>query len=172
MVTDAVLAAIRKMNPGNYVEPEKEVGSCVTVNENGPDNIAPVIGDIIWLKRAEKIIVEVSVIVPEANTYMNQWNTYLTQDAASERTETKKRVKYASVNSINGVNATIPADSVVPFVLELGPAAFSFVNRVFETQTYRRSHLISEIALICAKFTGIMLTASRDRYISQTLTGG
>jgi hypothetical protein len=175
-VTDALLAAIRRMNPGNYAEPEKEVGSCVTVNENGPDRIAPVIGDIVWLKGAEKIIVEVSVIVPEANSYMTRWNTYLTQDAASEHTETLKRVKYAKVNSINGVNATIPADSVVPFVLEssgrLGPAAFSFINRVFETQTYRRSHLITEIALICAKINGKMLTASRDRYITQALTGG
>jgi hypothetical protein len=110
------------------------------------------------MKGAEKIIVEVSVIVPEANTYMARWDTYLTQDAASEHTETKKRVKYAKVNRINEENATILADSVVPFILEasgrLGPAAFSFIDRVFETQTCRRSQLISEIALICAKFTG------------------
>jgi hypothetical protein len=175
-VKEAVLAAIRKMNPRDYVEPEQEVGSIVTVNEGRPDSIHPVIGDIIWMKGAEKIIVEVSVFVPEANTYMARWDTYLTQDAASEQTEIKKKVKYAKVNRINGESATIPADSVIPFVLEasgrLGPAAFSFINRVFETQTYRRSQLISEIALICAKSTGKMLTASRDRYITQSLLGG
>ena len=73
-VKEAVLAAIRKMNPRDYVEPEQEVGSIVTVNEGRPDSIHPVIGDIIWMKGAEKIIVEVSVFVPEANTYMARWD--------------------------------------------------------------------------------------------------
>jgi hypothetical protein len=75
-VKEAILTAIREMNPRDYVDKEQEVGSIVTVNENGPDNISPVIGDIIWVKGAEKIIVEVSVIVPEANTYMARWDTY------------------------------------------------------------------------------------------------
>jgi hypothetical protein len=70
------------------------------------------------MKGAEKIIVEVSVFVPEANTYLARWDTYLTQDAASEQTEIKKKVKYAKVNRINGESATIPADSVIPSVLE------------------------------------------------------
>jgi phage FluMu protein gp41 len=60
-VKEIILIAIRKMNPGDYVEPEKEVESIVTVNENEPDNTSPVIGDIIWMKRAEKVIVEVSI---------------------------------------------------------------------------------------------------------------
>lgn len=175
-VKEAVMAAIKKMKPGDYVEPEKEVGSIVTVNEGRPDNVSPVIGDIIWMNGATKEIVEISGIVPEANTYMARWDTYLTPDAACEQTQIKKKVKYAKVNRISGENSTIPADSVTTFVFEasgrLGPEAFSFINRVFETQTYRRSQLISEIALICAKSTGKMLTASRDRYITQSLLGG
>jgi hypothetical protein len=85
-------------------------------------------------------------------------------------------VKYAKVNRINGESSTIPADSVTSFVLEasgrLGPEAFSFINRVFETQIHRRSLLISEIALICAIFAGKMITASHNRYATQSHLGG
>jgi hypothetical protein len=125
---------------------------------------------------AVKEVIEVSVVVPEANTYMARYDTYLTQDVAAERTEVTKRVKYTKVNRVSGEIATIPADSVTTFVLEasgrLGPAAFSFINRLFETHTYKRSQLITEIALICAKYTGKMLTASRDRYVTQSYLGG
>jgi hypothetical protein len=175
-VQRVLLNAMRKMKPGDYIEPNKEVGSIVTVNEGRPDNATPVIGDIIWMDGPEKVIIELSGIVPEANTYMQRWDTFMTQDAAAEGHQIKKKVKYGKVNRINGESATIPADSVIPFVFEasgrLGPAAFSFINRVFQTQTYRRSQLISEIALICSRFTGKMLAASRDRYLIQAHIGG
>jgi hypothetical protein len=175
-VKEALLSAMRKMKPGDYVEPEKEVGSIVTVNAGYPDTITPVLGDIIWMNGAVKEVIEVSVVVPESNTYMARYDTYLTQDVAAERTEVTKRVKYTKVNRVSGEIATIPADSVTTFVLEasgrLGPAAFSFINRLFETHTYKRSQLITEIALICAKYTGKMLTASRDRYVTQSYLGG
>jgi hypothetical protein len=171
-IKETLVAAIRKMKPGDYVEPEKEVGSIVTVNVGRPDNIAPVTGDIIWMNGATREIIEVSAIVSEANTYMARWDTYLTPDAACEQTQVKKKVKYAKVNRINGESSTIPMDSVTSFVLEalcrLGPEAFSFINRVFVTQTYRRPLLISEIALICARFAGKMLTASHNRYATQS----
>jgi hypothetical protein len=175
-VQRVLLNAMRKMKPGDYIEPSKEVGSIVTVNEGRPDNVTPVIGDIVWMDGPEKVIIELSGIVPEANTYMERWDTFMTQDATAEGHQTKKKVKYGKVNRFNGESATIPADSVIPFVFEasgrLGPAAFSFINRVFQTQTYRRSQLISEIALICSRYTGKMLAASRDRYLIQAHIGG
>jgi hypothetical protein len=170
-VERVLAAAMRTMRHRDDIATEQEVGSIVTVNEGRPDNVSPVIADITWRNGAERVIVEISVIVPEAATYLSRGDIYMTQGAASEYNEKRKRVKYRKVNRINGESATIPEDSVVPFIVEssgrLGPAAFSFVNRVFETQTYRRSLLISEIALVCARFNGKMLMASLDRYSSR-----
>ena len=80
------------------------------------------------------------------------------------------------MNEVNGIADRIPAESVIPFVIEstgrLGPAAFSFLNKICGTQTFKRSRFISEIALLCARYTGKMLVASRERFDSELLYEG
>jgi hypothetical protein len=56
-------AAMRKMRHRDVIETEKEVGSIVTVNEGRSDNVSPVIADITWRNGAERVVVEISVVV-------------------------------------------------------------------------------------------------------------
>jgi hypothetical protein len=174
---DILLRLIKNMAPGDYCEKEKEVGKIVTVNIGRPDSVSFVQGDIVWQQGAAKHVIDLSIVTPEANSFLNPpYLSFLKQDAAAICGEKRKRLHYSKVNEVNGVADRIPAESLIPFVIEstgrLGPAAFSFLNKICGTQTYRRSRFISEIALVCARYTGKMLVATRDRFATELLYDG
>ena len=163
--------------PGDYCEKEKVVGKIVTANPGRPDSVTFVQTDIVWLDRAVKYVIDVSVVTPEAPSFTQYpYLSHIRQDAAAECGEKRKRLYYSKVNEVNGIADSIPAESVIPFVIEstgrLGPAAFSFLNKICGTQTFKRSRFISEIALLCARYTGKMLVASRERFESELLYEG
>lgn len=163
--------------PGDYCEKEKVVGKIVTVNPGRPDSVTFVQTDIVWLDRAVKYVIDVSIVTPEAQSFIQYpYLSHIRQDAAAECGEKRKLLYYSKVNEVNGIADRIPAESVIPFVIEstgrLGPAAFSFLNKICGTQTFKRSRFISEIALLCARYTGKMLVASRERFDSELLYEG
>ena len=174
---DILHRLIKNMAPGEYCEKEKEVGKIITANLGRPDSVTFVQGDIVWQQGAAKHVIDLSIVTPEANSFLNPpYLSFLKQDAAAVCGEKRKRLYYSKVNEVNGVADRIPAESLVPFVIEstgrLGPAAFSFLNKICGTQTYRRSRFISEIALVCARYTGKMLVATRDRFATELLYDG
>jgi hypothetical protein len=171
---DILLRLIKSMAPGDYCEKEKVVGKIVTANPGRPDSVTFVQGDVVWQQGAAKHVIDLSIVTPEANTFLNHpYLSFLKQDAAAICAEGRKRLYYSKVNEVNGVADRIPAESLIPFVIEstgrLGPAAFSFLNKICGTQTYKRSRFISEIALVCARYTGKMLVATRDRFATEHL---
>ena len=123
-------------------------------------------GDITWMRGGvEKIIIDVSVVHPEGKMYIkNPILSHLNQDAAALAVENRKRLHYQKVS----VPAAIPGSSVIPFVLEstgrLGLSAFSFLNSLCLTQTYRRSKFINDCAMLCARYCGFMLVNTRERF--------
>lgn len=165
LLCEALHKAMKKLFPGDSIEREQPVGQIVTPNaRGGPDNVTNVRADIVWLKGAERIVIDVSIVGPEAKIYMKYPTlSHIKQDGAAMAMELKKKRYYRKVTHPN----RIPEASVIPFVLEstgrLGPAAFSFLNRICATQTCRRSAFLSECGLLCARYAGYMRVAGRDR---------
>ena len=165
MLCEGLHKEMKKRFPGDSIEMEQAVGQIVTPNaRGGPDNVTNVRADIVWQKGAEQIVIDVSIVGPEAKIYMKfPTLSYIKQDGAALAMELKKRRYYRKVTQPNH----IPEASVIPFVVEstgrLGPAAFSFLNMVCGTQTCRRSAFLSECGLLCARYSGYMRVAGRDR---------
>jgi hypothetical protein len=172
---DVLVSVIKKRLPLDQVDIEREVGRIVTEHQGGQNSVKSVIGDIIWMKGGtEKVVIDCIVLVKCANTYMEYPHlSHIKEDASAIEGEKRKRNHYGKVNrSTNGEMYEIPANSFIPFLVEstgrLGLAAFSFLNMVRGTQTYRRSNFISEIALLCARTIGKQIVASRDRFASES----
>jgi len=176
-ICKALQAVMKSMHPLDYIEREKTAGKIVTANEGRQDSVTEVIADIIWMDGPSRVIIDVQIVTPESQTFIAfPHNSHVRQGAAAEYGERRKRNHYGKVNEVNGERNNIPAESMIPFIIEssgrLGTTAFSFLNRVCRTQTYKRSKFISAVALICARYTGKMLIASRDRLATQLPFGG
>ena len=174
LVCELLHRFMRTIKPGDRIEREEEVGQIVTPNERGgPDNVTHVQADIVWQNGTDKLVVDVHVVNAEAKEYLKHPNcSYEKQDAAALAGEARKRRYYGKVT----VPHRIPTASVIPFVVEstgrLGPSAFSFLNMICGTQTYRRSKFLTELSLICARYSGFMLVATRDRLDTALQHGG
>lgn len=165
---------MKAVKPEDRIEREEEVGQITTPNERGgPDKVIHVQADIVWQNGTDKLVVDVHVVNAEAKEYLKYPNcSYEKQDAAALAGEARKRRYYGKVT----VPHRIPTATVIPFVVEstgrLGPSAFSFLNMLCGTQTYRRSKFLTELSLICARYSGFMLVASRDRLDAALQHGG
>ena len=166
-VSENLHIVMKELFPNDLIEREQQVGQIVTPNhDGGPPHIKYARGDITWMRGGvEKIIIDVSVVHPEGKMYIkNPILSHLNQDAAALAVENRKRLHYQKVS----VPAAIPGSSVIPFVLEstgrLGPSAFSFLNSLCLTQTYRRSKFINDCAMLCARYCGFMLVNTRERF--------
>ena len=86
-------------------------------------------------------------------------------DAAAKAREASKRRHYGKVVA----PAPLPAAAVIPFVIEmsgrLGPAAISFIFNICGTHTLIRSRFLDSIVMMCNRYNGKMLRATRDRFV-------
>lgn len=172
-IRDIVLKLIKSVAPGESAKSEQIVGRIVTQNLGRPDSVSDVITDILWERAAMKHRIDVKVTAEQQQSMLAYpYLSHVHQDNAAIYSEQQKHRHYRKVNQIDGESASIPEDSVIPFVVEstgrLGPAAFSFLNMLCATQTYKRNRYIIEIALACARLAGKMLLASRDRCAGQS----
>ena len=167
---------LKKMNPQAGPEDiltEQNVGQIVTPNPLGGQNVRDVRADIIYRKEAQRKIIDVAVANPvgkENLAYPIESHKRL--DAAAMSKEKRKRNHYRRVSQ----PTPIPETDVIPFVLEttgrLGPSALLFLHSVCGTQTYRRTIFINECALLCARYAGKILSATRTRFSITPQNGG
>ena len=130
----------------------------------GTDLVAPkrVTADISVIVGAETLWIDVAVVDPGCQHYIQRYRSNEVPDAAAKAMETSKRNHYSTVKD----PLPLPPASVIPFVLEtsgrLGPAALSFIQRISGTHTYLKSQFLKEINFICAIYSGRMLEATRE----------
>jgi hypothetical protein len=168
---------IKSIYPEDYVETEKVVGKIIKVHQGRENTESEVRTDIVWVQGPTKWIIDVSIVTPEASRYIAYpYLSHVHQDAAAKAGEARKISYYSKINVINGEAGELPENSIIPFVLEstgrLGPAAFSFLNKVCGVQTYKRSSFIKEYALLCARYVGKLSVASRVRFETESPFGG
>ena len=155
-----VVAGVQGLIAGVQVMREAEVGTKA-------DNSA-VIADVVVTVHGVRQVMDVLVIDMGAKGYLQGppgTNPAFTVDAAARKGEMKKIRHYSGVVH----PARIPEAYVVPFVLEatgrLGPRALHFIREMTGPRTALRSRFIGQVSRICALFTGLMLQATRDRYL-------
>jgi hypothetical protein len=179
-INTALCRLIKSVYPGDHVEKDSEktvVGKFIKVHQ-GRENIErDVRADIVWMQGPNKWIIDVSIVTPEAQKYINHpYLSHVHQDAAAKAGEARKRVHYSKVNQVNGEPGSLPENSIIPFVMEstgrLGPAAFSFLNKICGVQTYKRSSFLKDCALLCARYIGKMTVATRVRFETESPFGG
>jgi hypothetical protein len=155
---------IKRLNPGILpprLSMEFDVGSYTI----GGEGLRTVRTDIMFIKGAETLYIDIAIIDPAADEYQKPpTSSHLRQDGAASKYEQTKRQHYGRVNT----PASLPASSVIPFVIEasgrLGPSALLFLHSVCGTQTFLRSSFLNDISIICARTAGKMLKMTRDRY--------
>ncbi len=181
-IVQTLCQLIRSMNPmagAEDIKMEQDVGQIVTAGaQGGPEHVTLVRADIVFKKGPTKFVIDAAVVNPAAKEFLRHpVDSHMHQDRAAVKTEIRKRKHYGrSSRDTGGLPATIPAASVIPFVFEssgrLGPSALMFLNFICGTQTFRRSAFISDCAMICARYNGKMLVATRNRYNAAPQNGG
>jgi hypothetical protein len=122
--------------------------------------------DILWIHQAAMIVIDIACVDPGCQQYLEApVESWRTEDKAALRMEFVKRQHYSKV----ALPARLPVNSVYPFVVEasgrLGPSALSLLNRICGTQTFLRSSFLKDVALITARYMGMMLKATRDQLL-------
>jgi hypothetical protein len=120
--------------------------------------------DILWIHQAAMVVIDIACVDPGCQQYLEApVESWRTEDKAALRMEFVKRQHYSKV----ALPARLPVNSVYPFVVEasgrLGPCALSLLNRICGTQTFLRSSFLKDVALITARYMGMMLKATRDQ---------
>jgi hypothetical protein len=159
-IRDLLYALLRKRFPALSNESLK-LEPFVGQFEGGERDVK---ADIIWIDQAAKVIIDIACVDPGCEQYLvapvESWRN---EDKAAQRMEFVKRQHYSKV----ALPARLPVNSVYPFVVEasgrLGPCALSLLNRICGTQTFLRSSFLRDVALITARYMGMMLKATRDQ---------
>ena len=132
----------------------------------GTDLVAPkrVTADVSVNVGADTLWIDVAVVDPGCQHYIQRYRSNEVPDAAAKAMETSKRNHYSTVKD----PLPLPPASVIPFVLEtsgrLGPAALGFIQRVSGTHTYLKSQLSKEINFICAIYSGRMIRTNPHKW--------
>ena len=105
------------------------------------DLVAPmrVTADISLIVGPETLWIDVSVVDPGCQHYIQRYRSNEVPDAAAKAMEASKRNHYGTVKD----PLPLPPASVITFVLEtsgrLGPSALGFIQRISGAHTYLRS---------------------------------
>ena len=129
----------------------------------GTDLVAPtrVTADISFIVGVDMLWIDVSVVDPGCDHYIQRYRSNEVPDAAAKAMETLKRSHYSPVKDLLPLPLPLPPApaSIISFVLEtsgrLGPSALGFIQRISDTHTYLKSQ--------CAVSSGRMLEATRER---------
>ena len=168
-ILDLLYGLLKKRYPTADVSKEKVVGEMDPV-----DGIAhSVRADIVARVGPVTYIIDVSTADPGCRKAMAAVPSSVTQgDAAAKAREATKKAHYNKVTT----PARLQAGAVIPFVIEttgrLGPAALSFIFSVCGTHTLLRSRFLDAVVMLCNRYNGKMLRATRDRFALYPQNGG
>jgi hypothetical protein len=168
-ILDLLFTLLKKRFPAADIGKERIVGEM-----NPVDGIAPSVrADIVAKVGPLTYYIDVSTVDPGSRKAMSGAPSSVTNgDAAAKAREVSKRAHYAKVTA----PARLPAEAVIPFVIEttgrLGPAAISFIFSICGTHTLLRSRFLDSTVMICNRYNGKMLRATRDRFALYPQNGG
>lgn len=168
-ILDLLYVLLKKRYPAADISKEKVVGEMDPV-----DGIAhSVRADIVARIGPVTHFIDVSSADPGCRKAMAAVPSSVTQgDAAAKAREATKKAHYSKVTT----PARLPAGSVIPFVIEttgrLGPAAISFIFSICGTHTLLRSRFLDAVVMLCNRYNGKMLRATRDRFALYPQNGG
>ena len=166
-IRDILHKLIRKTNPSallpGRLELEPWVGRHAAEKEEPVGFGREVRADILWVDEAERVIIDIACVDPGCATYLDLADSYNQKDGAAVHMQITKAKHYAKV-----VNPRLAPNSVFAFVVEasgrLGPMAMKLVERICKSQTYLKSMFLREVSMICGRYMGFMLKATRDQY--------
>lgn len=157
-IRDLLFKLLRKRNP-DLSNDSLKLEFVVGQTEGGEREVR---ADIFWRDEAANVIIDIACVDPGCHQYL-QWESFKEADAAARYMEWVKHQHYKKVV----LPARLPVNSVYPFVIEasgrLGPTALSLLNRICGTQTFLKSMFLREVALITARYMGVMLKSTRDQ---------
>ena len=168
-ILDLLFTLLKKRFPAADIGKERIVGQM-----NPVDGIAhSVRADIVAKVGPITYYIDVSTADPGCRKAMSGAPSSVTNgDAAAKAREVTKRAHYGKVVA----PARLPAEAIIPFVIEttgrLGPAAISFLFSICGTHTLLRSRFLDSIVMICNRYNGKMLRATRDRFALYPQNGG
>ena len=177
-IKNLLLALIRSLHPLDYAEPEQSVGKRLT-SQIGviPEVYKEVICDILWEHGPVSHVIDLVVVDPCAPMYNSAIPSIInprafdTVNAAALAAEKRKRSHYGRVC----LPVAIAPSRVIPFAIEatgrLGPSAIACLFQICGSNTVRRSKFLNDVSLICARFSGKILSASRDHRRAEPQNG-